>query len=386
MKLFYIDPHPVPDTTPSTLQMLQMVDALAEVGCDVTLVATQPRIGAETVLDRPLAAPTHYFSDWRRRWFFPSSSHKPFYWRLLPWLKRAAPDAVLVRNLKLADLLLQVLPQLPLFFETHEVFAQSFRDEHPQPDRRQQRKLAALVARERRVYTRARGLFTLTQLLLDDIRASYGSKVAARVLPDGVDMALAMAAPPALRNAGDLPRLLYLGSLHRWKGVETAIRAMADIHGAELWVVGGSDQRIAELGQLAEQLGVASRVRFRGRVEPRKRFEVIAECDICLLPLTHSSIGSRYTSPLKLFEYMAMGRAILASDLPSLREILRDGDNGRLVPAEDPAALAKAANALLADPDLCQRLGASAARSAQAYTWRARAENAQAFISSQLGR
>ena len=174
MKLFYIDPHPVPDTTPSTLQMLQMVDALAHAGAEVTLITPQPKLQAEAILGRPLAAKTHYFSDWRHRWFFPSSSHKPFYWRVSRWLKQHRPDAVFVRNLKLADVLLKACPDIPLFFETHELFAQSFREEHPERNRRQEQKLAALIAREQRVYRQARGLIGLTGLLLDDIRTAYG--------------------------------------------------------------------------------------------------------------------------------------------------------------------------------------------------------------------
>jgi YD repeat-containing protein len=79
---------------------------------------------------------------------------------------------------------------------------------------------------------------------------------------------------------------------------------------------------------------------------------------------------SRYfTSPLKLFEAMAAGRPVIASDLPSIREILTDGVNALLVPPEDPAALAKALRMLASDNALGKRLAERSAQDVQRYTW-----------------
>ena len=72
--------------------------------------------------------------------------------------------------------------------------------------------------------------------------------------------------------------------------------------------------------------------------------------DICLLPLTDTGIGSRYTSPIKLFEYMATGKPIVVADVPATRAILTPGTNALAVPVGDPHAFAAAINTFLADP------------------------------------
>jgi glycosyltransferase involved in cell wall biosynthesis len=87
-----------------------------------------------------------------------------------------------------------------------------------------------------------------------------------------------------------------------------------------------------------------------------------------------------YTSPLKLFEYMAAGVPVVASDLPALREVLRDGENAVLVAPDDPGALAQGIRRVLEDKPLADRLAAQARRDAQAHTWTARAQAILEFI------
>ena len=84
---------------------------------------------------------------------------------------------------------------------------------------------------------------------------------------------------------------------------------------------------------------------------------------------------SRYfTSPLKLFDYMAAGVPIVATDVPALREVLVDGENALLVPPGDPEALAGAIDWILGDPALAERLRRRAFAEVADYTWERRAE------------
>jgi glycosyltransferase involved in cell wall biosynthesis len=78
-------------------------------------------------------------------------------------------------------------------------------------------------------------------------------------------------------------------------------------------------------------------------------------------------------SPLKIFEYMAAGVPILATDLPSLREVLRHDANAWLVPPGDPAALAAGIEVLASQPERHRRLAATALQDVQQYTWQRRA-------------
>jgi len=387
MHLAYLDPHPVPDNCPEALQMLYTVDALGSLGARVTLVTPKPDStpDAHAILGRPLSAhvQVRHLEPRRGLWRW-LRSNQPFYRMAAAELKTLGADAVLVRNLKMAEHLLCHAPDVPLFFETHEFFARSYQEEHPQLSLRKHHKLAALAQREETVYRGARGLIALTPLLLDDIRQAYGVATPAVVAPDGVDLEQAQA--PVSVPSRTTPWLLYLGSLHPWKGVDTLIRALPHVkQAAELHIVGGNDQRIAELRNLAEALNVAARVVFHGPVEPGKRFEYVHQADICLLPLTDTGLGGRYTSPLKLFEYMAAGKAIVVSDLPSMRQVLTPEQEALLAPAGHPEAFAQTIERLLRDKALQRRLGDAAKSRAQAFSWRARSGTILRFIAGRLG-
>lgn len=382
MRLIYPDPNCVPDRTPSALQILQNVDALGHLGVKVSLLTPRSRtaLTPNDVLGRSLPPSVTILStpDLRRRWFFPTSSNKPFYFLAERQIRRERNCVLLVRNLRMAEYLLKTGVTHPLFFETHEIFAQTYREEHSHLNAAARRKMTILAAREDFVYRHSQGLITITQSLADDVRKYYQVDTPTLVAPDGVDEELAAQAPQYPPNA--VPVLLYLGSLHPWKGVEILIRTMQYVTGAILKIAGGIATRTAELRSLAEQLNVDGRVEFMGPIDPIRRFEVIAAADICLLPSSDSSIGSRFTSPLKLFEYLAMSKPIVASDLPALREILQHNETALLTAVGDERKFAESINLLLADPGLRARLGANAKEISRRYSWQARAKGILGFI------
>jgi glycosyltransferase involved in cell wall biosynthesis len=94
---------------------------------------------------------------------------------------------------------------------------------------------------------------------------------------------------------------------------------------------------------------------------------------VAVLPLPDNLMARYFTSPLKLFDYMAAGAPIVASEMPTVREVLADGDNSLLVAPEDPGALAAAIRRLLVNPGLADRLRRTAFEQVQSYTWDARA-------------
>ena len=375
MHIYYVDPHPFPGDCPEAMQILQTVDALGALGSDVTLVTpATTSLDAALILGRPLHPRVRLAPlDVPRAWWRTARSSQAFYRAACAHMHRARDcDALLVRNLKLAEHLLR-LPQRPrLVFETHEVFARTFAEQYPKPNLRARYKLAKLRARESLVYRQADALAALTEWLIADLREEYGVATPAAVVPDGVDLQLAEAALLAQRPDGPT-RLLYLGSLHPWKGVSFLISALARIPDAHLRIAGGPAERIAELQALAGACEVTSRVAFLGHVMPLNRFKVIAEADICLLPLSDTAIGSRYTSPMKLFEYMALGKPIVSADVPAIRSVLCSGESALLVPPGDIAALAAAVRKLMEQPAMAAQLGGRARQLACRYSWQARA-------------
>ena len=125
---------------------------------------------------------------------------------------------------------------------------------------------------------------------------------------------------------------------------------------ANLLVV-GDGPGVAEIVRQAQELGIAGRLCVTGIVDRDALAAYISLFDIALQPEV-----TPYASPLKLFEYMALGRAIVAPNAPNIREVLTDGVDGLLFEPNDPASLARAIRELAASPELRAKLGAAAAR------------------------
>jgi len=152
--------------------------------------------------------------------------------------------------------------------------------------------------------------------------------------------------------------LLYLGGFNPHRGLETTIRAMPvllqSIPDARLVLVG--DGRIRpSLEALAEEQGVKRAVEFRGSVPFHQVREMIAESDVCLVP-HESTEHTNTTIPHKLFQYMAMGKAVLVSDCLPLKRIVTDTGAGSVFHAGDPVSLAGTA-VRMSDPEVRRQYG-----------------------------
>lgn len=298
-------------------------------------------------------------------------------------------DVIFTRDLGVASLLVRLPRALrpPVVYESHG-YAPEVAAALPEllstATPPSARKLRRLAAREARVWRMAEGYVTITAGLAADLEARFGSRPRLQVIPDGARM-------PAVGPAGDDgPRtgsgvlVAYAGHLYAWKGVDLLLEALALVPDVRGLVVGGhaAESDLARVQTLAATLGVAGRVTFTGLIEPARVGDLLRSADILVLPNPRSAISERFTSPLKLFEYMAAGRAIVASDLPAIREILHDEVDALLVPAGDPAALAAAIERLAADPDGRARLGRAAAAAAPAFSWDRRAARLEELLSA----
>ena len=170
----------------------------------------------------------------------------------------------------------------------------------------------------------------------------------------------------------------YVGRLHTMmmdKGVGTLVEALAQIGGVSIALVGGPDDMAAALREDWIARGQeAGRFLYAGQVKPDQVPLYLSAFDVCAMPFPWTEHFAYYASPIKLFEYMAARRAIVATDLPSTAEVVTDGESALLVPPSDPAALAGAIRRLRDDPTLRERLAAAAYTLVmERYTWEARA-------------
>ena len=291
---------------------------------------------------------------------------------------------VLTRDLGVAD----VVAALPAWFrprlvyESHgfaPVFAQTMPDLVTGSTAGGSAKVKRLFGRERRVWRVADGYITTTGVLATELREKFGDRPFVETISNGVRL-LDDRRLPAARDAGP-PLVAYAGHLYPWKGVDVLIRALNRLPGLHGVIVGGvsGEPDLDRARTLALDLGVGDRVRFTGQVDPSHVASLLAEATILVLP-TVATPSAVYTSPLKLFEYFAAGKAVVASDLPPIREVVRDGDNGLLFPAGDADALAAAIRRLLDDETLAASLGRRAFANAEQYSWRRRAERLERFL------
>lgn len=170
----------------------------------------------------------------------------------------------------------------------------------------------------------------------------------------------------ASKELGDRPIVVFVGNFHAWHDVATLIDAFAAVLQrlpTVLLVLAGDGPTKEAMARRATDLGVAGSVRFLGSVAHGEVPGLVAAADVAVAPVPPMTQGS-WLSPMKVFEYMACGAAIVATRSGQLGEVLTDGHNARLVQPGDAAALAKALSALLEDPVLRARLGAQARRDA----------------------
>jgi glycosyltransferase involved in cell wall biosynthesis len=166
--------------------------------------------------------------------------------------------------------------------------------------------------------------------------------------------------------------VVYAGQLFPEKGVDTLVKAACLLDGVEVLIVGGASSDIARVEKLKRQMG-AINVTIKGHVKPEQVPFFLRAADCLVLPNSKDHVLSAYhTSPMKLFEYMASGRIIVASDLPAVREVLKHGDNGWLVEPDNPQALAEGIRHLLEDKSLTTQLSAKAYEDVKGYTWKIR--------------
>jgi glycosyltransferase involved in cell wall biosynthesis len=175
--------------------------------------------------------------------------------------------------------------------------------------------------------------------------------------------------------------VVYTGRARADKGVDVLLEAAALLEDVARVIVVGKVYE-PSFTQRAARL---SNVTLTGFVPPAAVAGYQLAADVLVMPTTEDLHYARYTSPLKLFEYMATGNPIVASDLPVVQEVLRDGENALLYPSTDAPALAAAVTRALHDPASAERVAARAREEVARYTWSARAERITSRLRDLLG-
>ena len=171
----------------------------------------------------------------------------------------------------------------------------------------------------------------------------------------------------------------YCGNTYRGRGLEILARAASQMPEVEFLIVGGRERDNTFWREMARQQG-SDNFRIKGFVRQREVASYLLASDVLVMPysskvtIRDGTEAGKFTSPLKLFEYMAAGKPIVATGVPSVLEILRSGENSVVTPPDNAGEFIRALELVLADTELCARISEGARSDAAEYTWEKRVE------------
>lgn len=284
---------------------------------------------------------------------------------------RQEPADILVDDINKLPLYTASLTQIPLYALVPHLFGTTAFQEVSWP-------MAATVwAAEQvipRCYRRA-WFHAISESTRDDLVSRGVPRGRIAVVYPGVDTVHLCPDPLAVRS--DPPRFVYLGRLKRYKGVEHLIEALAIAHlqrpDLSIDIAGSGDDR-PRLEALARARGLADAVHFLGYVDEATKLALLRQAVANVFPSPKEGWG------ITVMEAAACGTPSLASDSPGLRDSVRDGRTGLLVPHGNPAILAQGMLRLAGDPVLVARLGAAARTLAEQLSWDAAADQVEAHL------
>lgn len=235
-----------------------------------------------------------------------------------------------------------------------------------------------LTGWHRRILSRAERIVAITKCLKEKLVNLGMPAEKISVAPDGVDLKdFEFQSGAEDKKELGLPArgrvVLYAGHLYKWKGAGTLLEAVKFLdNGIAVVFVGGTEKDVNSFKELA-RCGGMKNVFILGHKPHHLMPRYLKLADVLVLPNSGiQNISRCYTSPLKLFEYMASGKPIVASDLPSLREVLNE-ENSILVKPDDPAALARGILTAMEDDNLKTEISRKSLEDVKKYTWTNRA-------------
>ena len=392
-KLLYISMMRIPTEKAHGLQIMQNCEAFADAGYELTLWVSRRW---NTRQMRQIKDPFAYYGvnpNFTIR-YLPCLDLFP----LFPPDSRGARLAfyLLLLSYALAMTALLLMTRADVYYSREEALLALLSWLKPKPSLAYEAHLLPLSRRgaalTRYVIARVGSVITITPQLRQDLIHQRGARPERTLAAhDGIRRARFASLPDqstARRQIGWDESAFIVGYVGRLqmigmdKGLRTLAAALSQVKGAHLALVGGPDDMAEGLRRQWRELGLPDeRFLYVGHVPPDDVPRYLCAFDVCAMPHPHTTQFAYYTSPLKLFEYMASHSPIVASDLPAWSDVVRHEESALLVPPADSAALAQAIDRLRRDPALRQRLAKAARRRVMAhYTWAARAEKIRAHI------
>lgn len=362
MKLLYVSLSYIPSRRASSVHVMRMCAALARTGHVVELVGKRST-EEHSDDDHAFYGVDHNFTVSklpRPAWRGGGVVFAAAVARLLLARKRGVE---LVYSREPVGAMLAAELGCDVVFESHGI-----------PVERSQRLLLKRLVSHRRL----RGLVVISDALRRDLLAEGLAPTTAPVViaHDAADApnSVQFERPPRPR-----PKIGYVGNLYEGRGIDLILEIASRMPDCDVELVGGNEQDLAKWRARSP----ASNVTFAGFVQPGQLLERYQSFDVLLMPHPRTAVAaatgidiSRWTSPMKMFEYMASGVPVVASDLPVLGEVLTHESNALIAPAGDLEGWERAIRRLIVDSTFAERLARRAHHDlVTMYTWDARAKH-----------
>ena len=371
LKLAYISNAPVPSQTAVSIQVMNMCSGLAQAGADLTLLVPNKRHQQlDTDLWQYYAVPPDFAVRRVRALplpLFPSIG----YGLSAAWVaRRLVCNIAYTRNYP-AVYWLHLL-RVPFVFETHEFMF----DRHPSS-----RKYVFQALESGNLI----GIVAISDNLARLYRDAGVPEEQIIVVHDGVNhrfLETRLTRAQARAQLGlrrDVPIACMTGNLDEHKGSPEMLDCAALMPEVHFLLVGGRPEHIEKLQARIRADGLKN-VQLTGYVPHNQVPVYLRASDVLVTPLPSRSPLAQVTSPLKMFEYMASERPIVATDLVTMREVLTHEQNSLLVALDSGKALASGIRRLLSNPQLARRLALQARQDVEAYTWPRRGARVLEFI------
>lgn len=180
--------------------------------------------------------------------------------------------------------------------------------------------------------------------------------------------------------------IVYTGSFQNWKGVDVLINAVnyLDIENYKILLIGGYGKNKNRIENIVRNSKCSERIYVDGYLPQEELIKILSMSYIAVIPNKFTEEGENYTSPVKIFEYLALGLPIIASKLPAIQNILKEDENCIFFQPEDPEHLAKKITFLLNNEDLRLNMSKNNLNKSKDYSWEKRAINLIKFLKNKM--
>ncbi len=381
--IIYLSPGNLPSQMAHTGQIAKMAQAISQKIKDFELVTSGDILSAIRGMDSEFKSWYNLYCDFKlvrlpiyikANLPFPKSyrqSYKSKIYHELAVLYAClkAPSLVYTRTPKIAALLLKI--GMPVLFEWHELIDDKsthfkfFTDKN-------------LI-----------GVVTLSSQLAENymklglepekVLVAHSAVELSNFLPDREKDV----ARQKVSLTADKKIILYSGHLYESKGIKTILEVARLMPEYQFVLVGGWIDDINRVKKICQETDLCN-VHIVGHVPQSELASYLYAADILILPTSRSWNLAEVTSPLKLFEYMAVRRPIVASALPNIMTVLSDRQNALLVESDQPLAFKQAIKELFENPSLAKNIAESAYQEVKNYTWTRRADLVLQFTTQRL--